>query len=62
MTLPPPTATRAEIDRFFGKAPPEPPRPPVKARMVVSVYPGAALIAAMHHAIDELDALECPPC
>ena len=29
MTLPPPTATRAEIDRFFGKAPHEPPMPPV---------------------------------
>lgn len=58
--FPPPNATRAEIDRFFGKAPPEPPRPSFGARMVMHFFPGAAFLAAVHHTIDELDALECP--
>lgn len=52
---PPPDATREDIDRFFGKPPTA---APPRARCVVSVRPDSAFLAAVHHAVDEWDAME----
>jgi hypothetical protein len=55
MTWPRADATRAEVDRFLGE---ERPQPMPTSRVVIRVWPLAQWVAALHHTIDEFDALE----